>query len=228
MMLYRFGTNGALAPLASPNYRRFFTGQLISVAGTWLQIVAEGWLVYQLTHSPAWLGIVAGAGALPGLLLGLWGGQVADRHPRRSILIVCQAAFMLLAFVLAVLVSGWWTPIRPWHVVVLAAIGSAVGAFSGPAFQAFIPELVPREALTSAIALNSMLWNGARVLGPLVAAAIIARSGLAVCFLLNGLSFIAVLIALARIDVTPAALDRSSRPSPLGGLQYVWQDPVAL
>src|SRR5947207_484913 len=112
-MLYRFGTNGALAPLTSPNYRRFFTGQLISVAGTWLQIVAESWLIYQLTHSPAWLGIVAGAGALPGLLLGLWGGQVADRHPRRSILIVCQAMFMLLAFMLALLVSGWWTPIRP-------------------------------------------------------------------------------------------------------------------
>jgi MFS family permease len=227
-MLYRFGTSGALAPLTSPNYRRFFTGQLISVAGTWLQIVAEGWLVYQLTHSPAWLGIVAGAGALPGLLLGLWGGQVADRYPRRRILILCQAGFMLLAFLLALLVSGWWIPIRPWHVALLAAVGSAVGAFSGPAFQAFIPELVPREALTSAIALNSMLWNGARVLGPLAAAAIIARSGLAVCFLLNGLSFIAVLIALARIDAAPAAINPAARPSPLGGLQYVWENPVAL
>src|SRR5436309_413509 len=100
-MLYRFGTNGALAPLRSPNYRRFFIGQLISVAGTWLQIVAEGWLVYQLTHSTAWLGIVAGAGALPGLLLGLWGGQVADRYPRRRILMVCQAAYMTLALALA-------------------------------------------------------------------------------------------------------------------------------
>ena len=122
---------------------------MISVAGTWLQIVAEGWLVYQLTHSPAWLGIVAGAGALPGLLLGLWGGQVADRYPRRRILMLCQAGFMVLALMLALLVSGWWIPIRPWHVVVLAAIGSAVGAFSGPAFQSFIPEMVPREALTA-------------------------------------------------------------------------------
>src|SRR5438093_13079624 len=97
-MLHRLGRSGALAPFESPDYRRFFVGQLVSVTGTWLQIVAEGWLVYQLTHSPAWLGIVAGAGALPGLLLGLWGGQVADRYPRRRILILCQAGFMLLAF----------------------------------------------------------------------------------------------------------------------------------
>jgi MFS family permease len=134
---------------------------------------------------------------------------------------------MVLAFLLALLVSGWWIPIHPWHVVVLAAIGSAVGAFAGPAFQSFIPELVPREAMTSAIALNSMLWNGARVLGPLVAAAIIARSGLAVCFLLNGLSFIAVLVALAQIDSTPRAFDPAVCPSALEGLRYVRQNSIA-
>ena len=227
-MLHRFGRSGALSPLASPNYRRFFIGQLISVAGTWLQIVAEGWLVYQLTHSPAWLGIVAGAGALPGLLLTLWGGQIADRYPRRRILMVTQSGFMTLAFLLALLASGWWAPVRPWHVVALAAIGSAVAAFSGPAFQSFIPELVPREALTSAIALNSMLWNGARVLGPLVAAAVIARSGMAICFFLNGLSFIAVLIALAGIRVAPRAFDPAARPSPLEGLRYLRQNLDAL
>jgi MFS family permease len=106
-MLHRLGRSGALAPFQSSDYRRFFVGQLVSVAGTWLQIVAEGWLVYQLTHSPAWLGIVAGAGALPGLLLTLWGGQIADRFPRRNILMVTQTAFMLLAFLLALLASGW-------------------------------------------------------------------------------------------------------------------------
>lgn len=227
-MLQRFGTNGALAPLAAPNYRRFFFGQLISVAGTWLQIVAEGWLVYELTHSPGWLGIVAGAGALPGLLLTLWGGQIADRYPRRRILMVTQSCFMVLALLLALLASGWWIQVRPWHVAALAAIGSTVAAFSGPAFQSFIPEMVPREALTSAIALNSMLWNGARVLGPLVAAAVIARSGMAMCFFLNGLSFIAVLIALAGIRVAPRAVDREARPSPLEGLRYVLQNRDAL
>jgi MFS family permease len=224
-MLQRFGRSGALAPLASPNYRRFFVGQLISVAGTWLQIVAEGWLVYQLTHSPAWLGIVAGAGALPGLLLTLWGGQIADRYPRRSILMVTQSAFMALALLLALLVSGWWVPVQPWPVVALAAVGSAVAAFSGPAFQSFIPELVTRETLNSAIALNSMLWNGARVLGPLVAAVVIARAGLAACYLLNGLSFIAVIIALARVRVAPRAFDPATRPSPLEGLRYVRRNP---
>src|SRR5947199_7969490 len=134
-MLHRLGRSGALAPFESPDYRRFFVGQLVSVTGTWLQIVAEGWLVYQLTRSPAWLGIVAGAGALPGLLLTLWGGQLADRYPRRNILMAAQAGFMLLAFLLALLASGWWVPVRPWHIAALAAVGSAIGAFSGPAFQ---------------------------------------------------------------------------------------------
>jgi MFS family permease len=225
-MLHRLGRSGALAPFQSSDYRRFFVGQLVSVAGTWLQIVAEGWLVYQLTHSPAWLGIVAGAGALPGLLLTLWGGQIADRFPRRNILMVTQTAFMLLAFLLALLASGWWIAVRPWQVAALAALGSAVGAFAGPAFQSFLPELVSREAMTSAIALNSMLWNGARVLGPLVAAWVINQYGMAPCFFLNALSFVAVLVALAGIRPTPrpAATDR---PSPLEGLRYVRRDPVA-
>jgi MFS family permease len=226
-MWQRLGRTGAAAPFASPDYRRFFIGQLVSLAGTWLQIVAEGLLVYQLTRSPAWLGIVAGAGAAPGLLLGLWGGQVADRYPRRDILIVTQVAYMLLAFLLALLASGWWIEVRPWHIAVVAAVGSAVGAFAGPAFQSFLPELVSREALTSAIALNSMLWNGARIVGPLAAAAIIQRWGIAVCFLLNGLSFVAVLMALTRISPRPRATAAGERPSILEGLRYVRQDTVA-
>jgi MFS family permease len=216
-----------MAPFASADYRRFFIGQLVSVAGTWLQIVAEGLLVYQLTRSPAWLGIVAGAGALPGLLLTLWGGQIADRHSRRDILIVTQAAFLVLAVLLTVLASGHWVPIQPLHIVALAAVGSAVGAFAGPAFQSFLPELVSREALTSAIALNSMLWNGARVVGPLAAAVIIQQYGVAVCFALNALSFVAVLIALAGIRRKAPSAARS-RPSALEGLRYVWHDTVSL
>jgi MFS family permease len=203
-MLHRLGRSGALAPFESP----------------------EGWLVYQLTRSPAWLGFVAGAAALPGLLLTLWGGQVADRFPRRNILIITQAAFMLLAFMLALLAAGSWIPVRPWHVATLAALGSAVGAFAGPAFQSFLPELVSREAMTSAIALNSMLWNGARVLGPLVAAWVIDRYGMAPCFFLNALSFVAVLVALSGIRPTPRPV-AAERPSPFEGLRYVRRDPIA-
>src|SRR5207249_2741976 len=134
---------------------------------------------------------------------------------------------MALASVLALLVSGWWIPVQPWHVAALAAVGSTISAFSGPAFQSFIPELVPREAMTSAIALNSMLWNGARVVGPLAAAAVIARWGLAVCFCLNALSFIAVLIALGGMRLEPRAIDPAARPSALEGLRHVRRDPVA-
>src|SRR5918997_641317 len=102
-MLQQFGRAGALAPWESPGFRLFFIGQSVSVLGSWLQIVAEGWLVYQLTQSPAWLGMVAGAGVLPGLLLTLWGGQVADRYSRRDILLVSQVGFMLVAVLLALL-----------------------------------------------------------------------------------------------------------------------------
>ncbi len=176
-MLQRFGRSGALAPWESPGFRLFFVGQSISVLGSWLQIVAEGWLVYQLTRSPAWLGVVAGAGVLPGLLLTLWGGQVADRYSRRHILMVTHAASMVLALLPAFLASGWWIPIQPWHIAALAAGSSVINSFAGPAVQAFLPELVSREAMTRAIALHSMLWNAARVIGPLLAAALIARYG---------------------------------------------------
>jgi MFS family permease len=112
-------------------------------------------------------------------------------------------------------------------VAVLAALGSAVAAFSGPAFQSFLPELVSRGDLTSAIALNSMLWNGARILGPLAAAALIARAGMSVCFLLNGLSFVAVLYALARIRVAPREIDSEARPAITEGLRFAWENPRA-
>jgi MFS family permease len=221
------GRSGVLAAFESRDFQRFFAGQTLSVTGTWLQIVAEGLLVYQLTRSTAWLGIVAGAGIMPGLLLGLWGGQVADRYPRRDILIITQWGLMLLAFLLAGLVSGWWVPAQPWHVAGVAALSSAVNAFAGPAYQSFLPELVSPEARTSAIALNSMLWSGTRVLGPLSAVVIVQRWGLTACFLLNGLSFVASLVALAGIQ-------RRARPTPverisaLEGLRYVAQDTTAL
>jgi MFS family permease len=198
------------------------------VIGTWLQFVAEGWLVFQLTRSPAWLGIVAGAGAVPGLLLTLIGGQAADRYSRRRILLMTQALSMLLAFLLALLASGWWMAIQPWHVAVLAAAMGAVNAFAGPAFQSFLPRLVPRAQMGSAIALNSLLWNGARVLGPLAAGGLIASVGVPGCFALNGLSYVAVLAALALMRVDEGGGEALVRPSALEGVRYVARTPVAL
>jgi MFS family permease len=190
--------------------------------------VAEGWLVFNLTHSPAWLGIVAGAGAAPGLMLTLTGGQLADRCSRKRILLITQSFSMLLAFVLALLATGWWVKPLPWHVAAVAAALGAVNAFSGPAFQSFLPTLVPREHMGNAIALNSLLWNTARVFGPLAAGSLIALFGAPGCFALNGLSYIAVLIALTLMRVDEQHLDQAARPSPLEGLRYVARTPVAL
>jgi MFS family permease len=224
-MVHRYGRESALAPLQSPCFRLFLIGQSVSVLGSWLQIVAEGWLVYRLTHSPAWLGAVAGAGMLPGLLLTLWGGQIADRCSRRHILMSTSIVGMLLALLLALLASGHWVPIQPWHVVALAAIAGANNAFSGPAFQSFLPELVTRRDVTGAIALHSLLWNGARVVGPLVGAVVIARYGVAACYLLNGLSYIPVLVALTRVRPARASV-AVARSSAWEGVRHVRQDPA--
>lgn len=219
---------GILAPFQERNFRLFYSGQLVSMIGTWLQFVAEGWLVFKLTHSPAWLGIVAGAGAAPGLLLTLTGGQLADRYSRRRILLITQVLSMLLAFLLALLATGWWVSPLPWHVAAVAAALGAVNAFSGPAFQSFLPTLVPREQMGSAIALNSLLWNSARVFGPLAAGGLIAIFGAPGCFALNGLSYIAVIAALLMMQVDEQHMDETARPSPLEGLRYVARTPVAL
>lgn len=221
-------TAGTLAPFRERNFRLFYAGQLVSMIGTWLQFVAEGWLVFDLTHSPAWLGIVAGAGAAPGLLLTLAGGQLADRYPRRKILLVTQVLSMLLAFLLALLASRAWIPLQPWHIAAVAAALGAVNAFSGPAFQSFLPTLVPREQMGSAIALNSLLWNSARVLGPLAAGSLIAALGAPTCFALNGLSYIAVLLALGLMRVEERHHETAERSSALEGLRYVARTPVAL
>jgi len=229
-------STGTLAPFRERNFRLFYAGQLVSMIGTWLQFVAEGWLVYRLTGSAAWLGIVAGAGAAPGLLLTLIGGQTADRYPKRTILIITQVFSMVLAVVLAVLAYGrvptlgGWVVVRlePWHVAAVAAGLGAVNAFSGPAFQSFLPTLVPREQMGSAIALNSLLWNTSRIMGPLAAGSLIAGFGAAGCFLLNALSYVAVIAALLMMRVEEPVREGGPLPSALEGLRYVARTPVAL
>ncbi|HRQ88501.1 MAG TPA: MFS transporter [Bacteroidia bacterium] len=181
----------ALSAFRHRNYRIFFAGQIVSLIGTWLQSTAEGWLVYQLSGSSVVLGLIRFCNLLPFALLALWGGIVADRHSKRAILLGTQAASMLLALLLALLV--YLDVVAVWHV---AAIGFALGlvnAFDVPARQSFVVELVGRDDLINGIALNSSMFNLARVVGPAVAGVLIGIVGMAGCFLLNGLSYLAVI-----------------------------------
>ena len=183
--------------LTFPNYRLFFYGQSVSVAGTWMQIVAQNWFVWRLTGSPQWLGVVNGVSIIPTVCFTIWGGQLADRYSRRSILLWTQFCAMLLAFLLAALASNLWLTPKAWHIAVIAALASAVNAFNLPAQQAFVNDLIEdKNALRNAIALNSLRFNLARFVGPMLAGYVLVRSGEALCFLLNAFSFIAVILSL--------------------------------
>jgi MFS family permease len=210
------------AALKHRNFRLFFFGQLISLTGTWMQNTAQSWLVYQLTGSKLLLGIVAAVSSAPMLVFSIWGGSLADRHPKRGILLITQTAMMLLAFALAALVWGKW--VRPWHILVLAALGGVAMAFDMPARQAFIMEMSSREDLMNAVSLNSSIVNGARVVGPAVAGLLMAQAGLATCFFMNGLSFVAVIVGLLMMRLpifVPPAEPESTWQHALEGLTYV-------
>ena len=176
------------------NYRLWFWGQMISLFGSWMQSTAQGFLVFQLTRSPAFLGYVGFAQGIPSWLFMLYGGVVADRIDRRTLLVITQSVMMILAFVLAGLT--FLHLVQPWHIVCLAVGLGAANAFDAPARQAFVTEMVGREHLTNAIALNSTLFNTATALGPAVAGITYALFGPAWCFIINGISFLAVIAAL--------------------------------
>jgi len=183
-----------LRALQHRNYRLFFIGQLISFTGTWMQSVALGWLVLRLTDSPALLGLVAVASSLPVLLLSLPAGTVIDRVSKWRLLIATQLVAMLLAVILAVLtLTG---TVQVWHVLVLAALLGVVNAFDAPARQAFTVEMVGREDLLNAIALNASIFNAARMVGPAVAGVVVALIGEGPAFALNATSFLFVLAGL--------------------------------
>jgi MFS family permease len=173
------------------NYRLFFWGQLVSLTGTWMQQTAMSWFVYETTNSKLLLGLVSAAGSAPMVFSSIWGGALADLYPKRSILVLTQSAQMLCAFLLAAGVwLGFATP--PFIMIVAAFNGTAMG-FDMPARQAFTVEMTSREDLLNAISLNSSIVNGARVVGPSVAGLMIGAVGVAMCFFLNGLSFVAVI-----------------------------------
>src|SRR5438445_3546154 len=173
------------------NYRLFFWGQLVSLIGTWMQQTAMMWFVYDRTNSKLLLGVVAAVGSAPMVFSSVWGGSLADLYPKRSILVLTQSAQMLCAFLLA---AGVWLGFAtPAFIMVVAAFNGTAMGFDMPARQAFTVEMTSREDLLNAISLNSSIVNGARVVGPSVTGLMIGAVGVAMCFFLNGLSFVAVI-----------------------------------
>jgi MFS family permease len=210
------------ASLRHRNFRLFWTGQLLSLVGTWMQSVAQGWLVLQLSNSALVLGLVGAASSLPILALSFLGGTLADRASKRRLLLVTQSAMMLLALALWGLVATG--VVRTWHVLGMATLLGTVMAFDIPARQAFVAEMVGKDDLVNAIALNSGAFNAARIIGPALAGILIASAGLANCFLFNGLSFVAVLVALWLMDERLLNGPRERHQAGLReGLREVWR-----
>ncbi len=190
-----------LRGLAHRDFRLFFWGQLISLIGTWMQTVAQAWLVYRLTDSSVLLGLVGFAGQIPVFLLSPAGGSLADARSRHHIIIATQTCALVLALVLAVLtLTG---RVHLWHIFVLASLLGIVNAFDIPARQSFLVQLVGRNDLMNAIALNSSMFNGARIVGPAIAGMLVAAIGEGWCFLLNGVSYLAVLAGLLLMHPKP-------------------------
>jgi MFS family permease len=194
------------------NFRLFFFGQLISLVGTWMQTIAQQWLVYRLTGSATMLGVVSLMGLLPLLPLSLWGGSLADRMSKRTIIVITQTTMMVLALALAALT--WTGAVQVWHVLFLAVFLGAAQAVDNPVRQAFVVEMVEgKEDLTNAIGLNSTIFNAARSVGPALAGMAVATTGEAGAFLINGLSFIAVIIGLLMMRNLPAHTLPTVRPN---------------
>ena len=210
-----------LSALKSPNFRLYFAGQLVSLSGTWMQNVAQGFLVFKLTRSELWLGIVACAAGLPLILLAPVAGVVVERVPRRTLMMFTQTVQMILAFILTYLT--FTDTVQTAHIVVLAFCLGVTNALDAPARQTFVVEMVGREDLQSGIALNSILNSASRVLGPTAAGLALVKFGPAWCFLINGLSFLAVLISLFFMSV-PYAIAYVGGTPPLKlmreGLQF--------
>lgn len=219
----RSGRLEAFRALRHRNFRLFFFGQLTSLIGTWMQTVAQSWLVLKLTDSAMALGVVAAANFLPILLVSLFAGVVVDHVDRRRLIISSQITMMVSAFVLAIL--DWTGAVRVSDIILLSAINGLASAFDMPGRQAFLVEMVGRDDLPNAIALNSMIFNGARTLGPAIAGLLVFSIGEAGCFFLNGVSFLAVIGSLLAMDL-PVWQGQSLGPRVLErlreGLSYAW------
>ncbi|MDQ2869031.1 MAG: MFS transporter [Verrucomicrobiota bacterium] len=201
------------------NFRLFFYGQLVSLIGTWMQTTAMSWYIYEITGSKFLLGAVSAVGSAPMMLFSIWGGSLADRHPKRSILVITQSAQMIAAFIFAAAV--WLKFASPTFIIVMSAINGIAMGFDMPARQAFTVEMTSREDLLNAISLNSSIFNGARVIGPAIAGFLVAQIGVALCLFANGVSFLAVLAGLLMMRLPPRAPVSASAHEPMwSGIAY--------
>jgi MFS family permease len=219
--------------LSVRNYRLFIIGQIISLTGTWMQTTAQDWLVLKLSSSPFALGFVTTLQFLPVTLFALYGGVLADRLPKRRTLMVTQSLLLIQAVIFSILVATG--VIQLWHIYILAMAQGLVSAIDTPVRQAFVVEMVGRDELVNAVALNSMTFNGARILGPSIAGLVISQIGIAPALYVNAASFIAVLFALYRIDEKKLYAVAATRQKAASawqrlkeGLAYTWNTPEVL
>jgi MFS family permease len=213
--------------LTHRNFRLFWYGQIISLTGTWIHSVGQGWLVLKLTDSPFYLGLVGSVASMPILLFTLVGGVVADRFPKRKIILITQMVLMSFALTLAVMVSTGIVTV--WYVLIIAFLIGTASAFDIPAKQSFFIEMVGRESLLNAIALNSAAFNGARVIGPTIAGILISHFSLAACFYINALSFLALIIGLLKMRLGDLEVkhyrNTTIREEFKEGLMYIIREP---
>ncbi|MGC8773923.1 MAG: MFS transporter [Chlorobaculum sp.] len=218
----------AFPPFVSRNFRLYFVGQIVSMIGTWIEIVAQGWLVFDMTGSAFWVGVAAAASTIPTLLLSLFGGMLVDRYPRKAVLLWSQVLLMLLSFIFGAAVLLGMATLS--FILVLAFLIGSVSAVATPAIQAFISEIVERKHLPVAVALNSSIFNASRVIGPVLAGFMITWIGTGGAYIANGVSFIAVIAALLAIRIPNPEARTVSAEHPIqsirDGILYAWTHPL--
>jgi len=223
-----FVTADTFRALRHRNFRMYWLGQMVSLIGSWMQMTGQAWLVLTLTESPLKLGLVSALQWTPVLLLSLFAGVVADRYPKRRILIITQTGLCCMAFVLAALcLTG---KVQYWHVLITATCVGTLQAFDMPTRQSFVVEMAGRDDLLNAIALNSTIFNLARIIGPALAGLVVKEVGIGWAFALNGLSFLAVIYALRAMDLPDRVRPRegSAVSHILDGLRYIRRTPLVL
>ena len=215
-----FAIHDRFRALRHRNFRLYWSGQLVSLIGTWMQSVAQGWLMHRLTSSPFMLGLLSFLQFVPVLMWSLWAGVVADRVDKRRLLVVTQSCFFVQALLLAAIVT--LGVVRPWMVLALAFAYGTFNAFDLPVRQAFLIDMVGKEDLSNGIALNSAAFNAARVIGPAIAGLLVASVGEGGCFWINALSYLAVIASLLRIRIARGAPSRAAgeRATLMDGVRY--------